>query len=184
MSPRNANGRTVPPGIRYDWPFGKPDSQAYYSATLQTSRYLEQRMSVASQAGAWISELRVRRNTFVSDGQTSKSAVMVDDYPEDQDGDAVMTTQEAQLLGQTGYGVRTPTIAKPTIFCWRTGTETTAAPTAASEHVVNSVSVHTSVIPIFGCDDSRCQARGPKCKFHEESIRVQLWDLSSNGRFG
>ncbi|OWZ04907.1 hypothetical protein PHMEG_00023111, partial [Phytophthora megakarya] len=36
----------------------------------------------------------------VSDGQTSKSAVMVDDYPEDQDGDAVMTTQEAQLLGQ------------------------------------------------------------------------------------
>ncbi|OWY99935.1 hypothetical protein PHMEG_00028979, partial [Phytophthora megakarya] len=37
----------------------------------------------------------------VSDGQTSKSAVMVDDYREDQDGDAVMTTQEAQLLGQT-----------------------------------------------------------------------------------
>ncbi|OWY92940.1 hypothetical protein PHMEG_00037840 [Phytophthora megakarya] len=79
-------GRIVPPGIRYDWPFGKPDSQAYYSATLQTSRYLEQRMSVASQA--------------VSDGQTSKSAVMVDDYPEDQDGDSVMTTQEVQLLGQ------------------------------------------------------------------------------------
>ncbi|OWY99878.1 hypothetical protein PHMEG_00029044, partial [Phytophthora megakarya] len=55
-------GRTVPPGTRYEWPFGKPDSQAYYLATLQTSRYLEQRMSVASQAGAWM--LRVRRNTF------------------------------------------------------------------------------------------------------------------------
>ncbi|OWY92657.1 hypothetical protein PHMEG_00038252 [Phytophthora megakarya] len=57
-------GRTVPPGIRYEWPIGKPDSQAYYLATLQTSRYLEQRMSVVTQAGAWISELRVRRNTF------------------------------------------------------------------------------------------------------------------------
>ncbi|OWZ03941.1 hypothetical protein PHMEG_00024246 [Phytophthora megakarya] len=31
----------------------------------------------------------------VPDGQTAKSAVMVDDYLEDQDGDAVMTTQEA-----------------------------------------------------------------------------------------
>ncbi|OWY97539.1 hypothetical protein PHMEG_00031911 [Phytophthora megakarya] len=35
-------GRTVPPGIRY----------------------LDQRILVATQAGAWISELRVRRNTF------------------------------------------------------------------------------------------------------------------------
>ncbi|OWZ13540.1 hypothetical protein PHMEG_00013110 [Phytophthora megakarya] len=179
-------GRIAPPGIRYDWAFGKPDSQAYYLATLQTSRYLEQRMSVASQAIAWISELRVRRNAFglaldltglmipverpsptecvaiiqtllaesgfdfqnvipvwsdpriskvhseliqlivkllewrqriseatrrflsakevdvlmtVPDSQTSKIAVMVEDYPEDQDGDAVMTTQEVQLLG-------------------------------------------------------------------------------------
>ncbi|OWZ07554.1 hypothetical protein PHMEG_00020036 [Phytophthora megakarya] len=33
------------------------------------------------------------------DGQTSKSAVMVDDYPGVQDGDAVMTAQQAQLLG-------------------------------------------------------------------------------------
>ncbi|OWZ05811.1 hypothetical protein PHMEG_00022028, partial [Phytophthora megakarya] len=41
-----------------------PDSQAYYLATLQTSRYPEQRMSVATQTGAWISELRVCRNTF------------------------------------------------------------------------------------------------------------------------
>ncbi|OWY97118.1 hypothetical protein PHMEG_00032434 [Phytophthora megakarya] len=57
-------GRTLPPGIRYDWPFGKPNSQAYYLATFQTSRCLKQRMSVATQAGAWISELRVRRNTF------------------------------------------------------------------------------------------------------------------------
>ncbi|OWZ03807.1 hypothetical protein PHMEG_00024398 [Phytophthora megakarya] len=43
-------GRPIPPEIRYDWPFGKPDSQAYYLATLQTSRYLEERMSMASQA--------------------------------------------------------------------------------------------------------------------------------------
>ncbi|OWZ06210.1 hypothetical protein PHMEG_00021566 [Phytophthora megakarya] len=27
-------GLTVPPGIRYEWPFGKTDSQAYYLATL------------------------------------------------------------------------------------------------------------------------------------------------------
>ncbi|OWZ03044.1 LOW QUALITY PROTEIN: hypothetical protein PHMEG_00025293 [Phytophthora megakarya] len=185
-------GWAVPPRIRYDWQFGKPDSQAHYWATLQTSKYLEQRMSVESQG-----ELRVCRNTFgleldligimipgeslspikcvatiqtllaesgfgfqdvitvwsealiskihpdliqlvcddlqrflsvelpelrqliseatrrllsgvepdvlmtVSDGQTSKSVVVVDGYPEDQDGDAYITTQEAQLLGHT-----------------------------------------------------------------------------------
>ncbi|OWZ06211.1 hypothetical protein PHMEG_00021567 [Phytophthora megakarya] len=54
-------------------------------------------------------------------------------------------------------------------------------PAAEAEHVFDSVSA--SVIPIFGCDDSRCQARGPKYKFHEEFIRIQLWNLSGNGRF-
>ncbi|OWY95862.1 hypothetical protein PHMEG_00034021 [Phytophthora megakarya] len=121
----------------------------------------------------------------VPDGQTSTNAVIVDDYPEDRDGDAVMTTQEAQLLGHTfarqvtASGLRRSRSPQSSV-----GEPEPKQPQHQPEHVFDPIRVHTPVISVFGCDDSRCQARGPKCKFHEEFFRVQLWNLSSDGRFG
>ncbi|OWY96275.1 hypothetical protein PHMEG_00033499 [Phytophthora megakarya] len=67
---------------------------------LLSVELLEWRQLISEATRRFLSPDEVDVLMTVADGQTSKSDVMVDDCPEDQDGDAVMTTQEAQLLGQ------------------------------------------------------------------------------------
>ncbi|OWZ12005.1 hypothetical protein PHMEG_00014901 [Phytophthora megakarya] len=58
------SGRTLPPNVKFAWVNGVPDSKFFHDAAVDTSKYLLQRSSMASQAEAWISELRPKRNKF------------------------------------------------------------------------------------------------------------------------
>jgi hypothetical protein len=55
---------TAPPEVKYDWPQVRLNPTSYISAVLTTSEYLRQRLSMATQADAWVSEMQLRRRTF------------------------------------------------------------------------------------------------------------------------
>jgi hypothetical protein len=61
---RDTSERKVPPEVKYDWPQVRLNPTSYISAVLTTSEYLRQRLSMATQADAWVFEMQLRRRTF------------------------------------------------------------------------------------------------------------------------
>ncbi|OWZ17281.1 hypothetical protein PHMEG_0008802, partial [Phytophthora megakarya] len=79
---------------------------------LLSVELLEWRQLISEATRRFLSAEEIDVLMTIPDGQTSKSAVVVDGHPGDQDGDAVMTTEEAQQLGHafarqvTAAGIR------------------------------------------------------------------------------
>ncbi|KAL4129535.1 CCR4-NOT transcription complex, subunit 3 [Phytophthora ramorum] len=61
---RDVSEKNVPPDVKYDWPQVRLDSESFMVASLTTSDYLRRRMSMPTQADAWIAEMQLRRRTF------------------------------------------------------------------------------------------------------------------------
>jgi hypothetical protein len=61
---QDTSERNAPPEVKYDWPQVRLNPTSYISAVLTTSEYLRQRLSMATQADAWVSEMQLRRRTF------------------------------------------------------------------------------------------------------------------------
>ncbi|GMF51710.1 unnamed protein product [Phytophthora fragariaefolia] len=58
------SGRVVPPSVEYTWPIPRPDFTAWQEATMATSDYLRNRMTLNDRDAAWISELRPERRVL------------------------------------------------------------------------------------------------------------------------
>uniref|UniRef100_H3H3S3 Uncharacterized protein n=1 Tax=Phytophthora ramorum TaxID=164328 RepID=H3H3S3_PHYRM len=55
---RDVSEKNVPPDVKYDWPQVRLDSESFMVASLTTSDYLRRRMSMPTQADAWIAEMQ------------------------------------------------------------------------------------------------------------------------------
>ncbi|OWY91536.1 hypothetical protein PHMEG_00039843, partial [Phytophthora megakarya] len=98
------------PMIEYAWPHPTPSFQAWYGTVLATSEYLASRVSSGTRAQTWISEWKlVRLAPNMSADLTSVTVPLNElsmrEYhseemkPEDAEGDSLMSSYEAELLG-------------------------------------------------------------------------------------